>query len=447
MKKYITGFLSMIVAACFMFAGCQEDKDVTFDATFPQNSFSFKPIPGGAVMHYKIPNDKDVIGIKVRYHNAQGKEVLRAASYACDSVELIGFNEARQGVEAFVTLCARNLSESEPVRVTFDTKDSGPVLFMNNVEIRSGWHGFDMKYAVPDGAKGLAHVFYLGKSPFTEGIDTLLLGSYAFNGGEGTMHFDMEQAGGKHTIVVRTEDFAGYIVKEKVWENIEAYEISQLPASEFDFTASCNVITDENAKLGAQYLFDGDTKGLINFPVNNKNYYYTFLAGPNAVGAPFIVDLREPKQIASTKLYAMLYLNNRDIPYKGSLLPYADIWNGAYQNKLPCSVTIYGTNDKDNSSSWKQIGSYEEMNNTPNANRWCRYCLVNDEYIHRISDLDAAQAADPISLSINIKADESPYRYLILVVNDTYAARYAHMDQNENKYVTLHEWEIYTKAE
>ena len=77
------------------------------------------------------------MGVKVRYRNAQGEDVLRTASYACDSIELIGFNEAQQNVEAFVTLCDRNNVESDPVKVTFSTKDSGPVAFFDKLQIKT----------------------------------------------------------------------------------------------------------------------------------------------------------------------------------------------------------------------------------------------------------------------------------------------------------------------
>ena len=442
MKKWIYIFL----AACFL-CSCQDEEKVAFDATVGQDAFTFTPVPGGAVMHYKLPNDKEVMSIKVRYRNAQGEEMLRSASYACDSVELIGFNEAQQGVEAFVTLCDRANVESEPVRVTFDTKDSGPVSFFDNLSVTAGWHGFDMKYDVPDGACGLVHVFYLGESPFVSGLDTLLLGTYAFNGGSGEMHFDLQQKADSHTVIIRTEDFAGYMVKEKVWENVGAYEVAQLPATEFTFTPSCNVVDDPESKLGVSYLFDGDTKGLVNFPIKNVNEYYTFLAGPDAIGAPFIFEFDEPKQIAEVKLYAMLNLNGRTIPYKGNIMPYSDIWNGQYQNKLPCSFTIYGTNNKDDQSSWVELNAYEELPSTPNENRWSQYCISNDGNTPRLQDAEAVEAADPCVVTLQVRATEEPYRYLILVVNDTYDAKYAWVDQNPDNYVTLHELEVYTKAE
>ena len=150
-------FIYVLLMVC-TFCCCKDDESTTFNVEI-SDSFSFTPVSGGAIMHYQLPKDGDVMGVKVRYRNAQGEDVLRTASYACDSIELIGFNEAQQNVEAFVTLCDRNNVESDPVKVTFSTKDSGPVAFFDKLQIKPSWKGFDMTWDVPAGAKGLVHVF------------------------------------------------------------------------------------------------------------------------------------------------------------------------------------------------------------------------------------------------------------------------------------------------
>lgn len=426
------------------FYSCEDDRTAVFDVEIP-DGFSFRTMPGGAVMYYQLPKNKDVMGIRVRYRNAQGQDVLRTASYACDSIELTGFDEARTGVEAFVTLCDRNNVESEPVRVTFDTENSGPVAFFDNLKITPGWNGFNMRWDVPSGARGLVHVFYLGKSPFTSESDTLLMGSYAFNGGKGSMQFEPKQRAAQYTVVVRTEDFAGYTVKEKEWENVDSYSVMKLEPENFEFTTPVPVITNSTAKLGVEYLFDGNLKGV--FPVIETEYN-TFLAGPNAFGKPFVVDFGTAKQIAQVKLYAIrngagTFLRKDS----GSPALYKDIWDGEYQNKLPSSLTIYGTDNKDDRTSWVEIGSYEEQPDGPNENRWCRYCATNTGNEVKLKSIEEFTAAEPISLTINIPTEVSMYRYLILVVNGSYDVKYAHQDQNQNEYVTFHELEIYTKAE
>lgn len=58
-------------------------------------------------MRYRLPADPDILSIRVRYQDAFGKEILRTGSYACDSLFLVGFNEARQGVLASITLASK----------------------------------------------------------------------------------------------------------------------------------------------------------------------------------------------------------------------------------------------------------------------------------------------------------------------------------------------------
>lgn len=438
-KKLI--YVAMIACAC---CSCKDDEAAVFDVEIP-DGFSFRAMPGGAVMHYQLPQNKDVMAIRVRYQDARGGEVLRTASYACDSIELIGFDEAREGVEAFVTLCDRNDVESEPVRVTFDTEDSGPVAFFHELEVTPGWKGFNMKWDVPAGARGLVHIFYLGKSPFTSELDTLLVSSYAFNGGKGNMQFEPKQLAAQYTVLIRTEDFAGHMVKEKEWKNVASYSVIKSDPKSFDFTTAVPVITSSTAKLGMEYLFDGNLKGV--YPVI-EGEYNTFLAGPNAFGEPFIVDFGTAKQIAQVKLYAILNgaitVLRKD---SGSPALFKEIWDGEYQNKLPASLTLYGTDHKDDRTSWVEIGTYGEATNGPNENRWCRYSATNPDNEARLNSVEALAAAEPVSLTINIPTEVSMYRYLILVVNDSYDMKYAHADQNQNHYVTFHELEIYTKAE
>ena len=129
MKKLIYILLTLSI-----FYGCQEDKEVGFDITIPQENISFQPTAGGAIMRYRLPADPDILSIRVRYQDAFGKEILRTGSYACDSLFLVGFNEARQGVLASITLCNRNNVESAPLEIAFDTKDSGPVAFFEQLE-------------------------------------------------------------------------------------------------------------------------------------------------------------------------------------------------------------------------------------------------------------------------------------------------------------------------
>lgn len=54
------------------------------------------------------------------------------------SLLITGFNEARKGVKAYVTLCDRNDVESEALEVTFDTRDFRTGRFYQQLRGRSG---------------------------------------------------------------------------------------------------------------------------------------------------------------------------------------------------------------------------------------------------------------------------------------------------------------------
>lgn len=151
---------------------CQKD-EAYFDVLVPADGLTFSPVEGGAVMHYRLPADEEVYGIRVRYKDAFGRDMIRTGSYACDSLLITGFNEARKGVKAFVTLCNRNDVESEALEVTFDTRDSGPIAFINNLEVVSGWgNGFVLTYNLKEDLKGMVNLFYVGEDPKTKQPDT-----------------------------------------------------------------------------------------------------------------------------------------------------------------------------------------------------------------------------------------------------------------------------------
>ena len=84
--------------------GCQKE-EAYFDVLVPADGLTFSPVEGGAVMHYRLPADEKVYSIRVRYQDGFGKDMIRTGSYACDSLLITGFNEARKGVKAYVTLC------------------------------------------------------------------------------------------------------------------------------------------------------------------------------------------------------------------------------------------------------------------------------------------------------------------------------------------------------
>lgn len=432
MKKVI-GLLILIG----ILGGCSDD-DSYFGEAISKESLSFTPLAGGAVMHYRLPKHTDVMGIRVRYQNAYGEEELRTGSYACDTLVLSGFTEARTGVLARVALCDRAGNESAPVEVMFDTKDSGPILFFNKLEITPSWQGFTMSYSVEEKADGMAHVFYVGKNPNTQETDTLLLSSFYFTQGIDTLSYKLQQEYDANTVVVRTEDIqSGHTVKQGVYENIKSYNMEMLPASEYDFLDPEELsIEDDASLLSKDYLFDGDTRGETSYGLGITSFG-TYLAGPMAFDKPlFIIDLKEPKHLAEVRLYTIL---NLDRWYHG-------IFGGTYEEKLPCNVTVFASNSKDDESSWVELGHFEQDKALDPSLRWCEK-VPSVYYSERLKTPEEIRRATPYYMLIQFPINAEAYRYLKLVATETFYSCFGNRHSNLEQYVTFHEFEVYTKKD
>ena len=97
--------------------------------------------------------------------------------------------------------------------------------------------------------KDLVHTYFIwGVSPFTSELDTLLVGTYVFSGGAGRMQLSPKQDMESYDVIIRTEDFAGYAVKQKVWENVAAYKVEKLAPENFTFTSTAEVQVHTQAK-------------------------------------------------------------------------------------------------------------------------------------------------------------------------------------------------------
>lgn len=426
-----------ILIGFFVLYACQDD-ETSFGITMPKDDLRFEKAPGGAIMYYKLPADDNIMSIRIRYKDAFGNDIIRTGSYATDSVTLVGFNEARENVEGFVSLCSRSGDESEPVKVTFSTMDSGPVAFFDSVEVASAWEGFSVKYNMPVAASGLAHIFYIGKNPLNQQPDTILMKSIALKKGEEKLKFTLQQKAPAHTVVIRTEDFRGYIVKEKVWTDVPAYEREKISGDKLDLETKVPYIEDDKAKIGKKYLFDGNVKGVYGLSLMEE---HTFLAGPNAVGKDFILKLPEKKVISTFRLYGMLYF--ADLPTPSEDSKYGSIWNFAYINKLPCELTCYG---RLGNGEWKEIGNFKQEPKvdgfTDPLLAWGIRCVYVATY--RLSTRDEYDRAEPAYLEIEFPVDGDEYDQLKFVVNKTFN-NWRGGDNNFRQYVTFHELEVYVK--
>lgn len=418
---------------------CSNDDQVRFDVVMPRENVSFIPRPGGAVMHYRLPAESDVQAVNIRYRDALGNSIYRSGSYTCDTLLIVGFNEAVENVPAEITLSNRTYEESDPIQVSFSTLDSGPTTFLKNVEIRPSWDGFMLLYSMKEEVEGMAHVFYLGKNPLTHETDTISVASFLLNKGRDTLLYPLQQISPTNTVFVRVEDFRGYIVGQREWKDVVSYETSLLTLDDFDFEDPNQLsIEDEMAQVGYRYLFDGDTRGQ-NLPGDAMG---TYITEPNAVGKDlFIMDLREARPIAQIKLYCMLCVKR--IPsHLSSSSEWALIWRSEYMDKLPCKFVVYGSNDKEDDSSWVELGRFEEDRYLEFSQRWSNRTASS---YYPLIDAGNIKNEDPQSVTLNFFANGDAYRYLKVVVNDVFTNINRLDIFNPQKRVTFHEFEVYVQ--
>ena len=438
-------FLFVILLGFF---ACQDDDDTSFGIKMSQEGIRFKPVPGGAVMYYTLPSESDVFALNVRYSDFRGHEVLKVGSYGCDSLILDGFNQAQKGILARVSLVNRSNEESSPIEVTFDTEDSAPYAFFDQAEVTSFWNGFMMSYQTPDIVAGMVHVLYLGTNPLTQQLDTLLLKSFPINQGGDTLFFQLQQERANNVVIIRTEDYRGYRVRQKIWDNIEAYQTRKVNGNELEFIDVQGLsVESENDKVGVKYLFDGDTKGEQRRNANSMLSLYTFLAGPQAWGAPFILDMKEKVTPASIRIYGMLNMNIKfPSAVHGKWSNHVDgdtgdWWLGVYRDKLPSAITVYASNDKDGND-WVKIGNFYQHYNTSEEFRWSHRCTSKDFVI---KDIEALEAADPAYCEVEFVPSQEKYRYLKLVVDEIFNFNQYRWTYNKSFYLTMHELEVYIK--
>lgn len=467
-----------IIAAVMFFTSCSDNNDGGVKIDPPVNGFTFKPAPGGAIMHYVLPDNDQITGLQVSYIGEDGKGKLFTGSATSDSLQLVGFNHAQEKVTGYVSYIMRDQSKSEPIEVEFNTLDSAPVEFLNSVKVASNWNGFSISFDNDAETRGIVHVFYLGVDPLSNLPDTILMNSFYLekSSDEQIKNYRMQQnVGDKVSVVVKAEDFSGNLVGQKSWNDVKMLEMEKASyGSDFQFYCD-NIVTDDFSNVGLKYLFDGDLTGVSqtqkeNYydpPYSKNSKFCTFLAGPDAFGEdahPWYFDMKKDNVLANLRIYSMLswwdYETYRSIDAEGDIPGNeAGFYITSYwENRTPCDVTLYGMKDngqnpssyedlKNMSGEWVKIGSFYENPNTSPSSRYCPHA-GNKDGSGQFTTMAALQAASPEFLEIVIPASEqgSGYRYLKLVINDTFKLSASWQSPantyNNKKYVIAQELEI-----
>src|SRR5699024_3300341 len=101
---------------------------------------------------------------------------------------------------------------------------------------------------------------------------------------------------------------------------------------------------------GSRKLAFQESWGSTMTPAN----MYSLVTLPYAVNKPdapkyYILDIKDPKQVSSIRMYGMLNLNSMTKP---------SVFVTCYGTMLPNDVTIYASNDKDDNNSWVKVGNF-----------------------------------------------------------------------------------------
>lgn len=444
-------------------AACKDDEETSFDVPVEfKHPLAFREIPGGAVMKYYLPDNAGIFGVRVRYTDAFGNQMMKDGSYLSDSLILSGFTEARKNVPAQVTFFNSSMVETEPLEVTFNTLPSATIAVFDELTVNPYWGGFNVTYQSPETVSGMIHVFYLGINPKTKLQDSILMASFPIQEGGDTLNFVLKQAMDSTDVIVRTDDFKGYRVHQKVFKKLPCLSMDTLDYhdGEFDFRFTGKVWEDETYQFGQKYLFDGDKKGTTyrqNKLGGERYKYATFVTERDAFGERFIIDLKEERIPASVRLYAFLNYQTSWPLLSSTRTPEVlnKLWNGSYLSKLPCKVKLYGTNENPETVALDACAPLFTLDDDPD-NRLFRkgnyWTAKTDEqtgkyhYLDYFSATDAeVEAAEPVFLDMLCNYTGAKYRYLIFVVTDTYDAYQG--EKNTEEYITFNELEVFIKAE
>jgi hypothetical protein len=109
------------------------------------------PIPGGAIVSYKIPDTDDLLAIKAVYALSNGKHMEVMASYFVDTLKLEGFVDM---LEHEVTLYSISRSQvlSDPVKVYFTPLESSLSKVIKTVQIFADFGGATFQWKNEDNA-------------------------------------------------------------------------------------------------------------------------------------------------------------------------------------------------------------------------------------------------------------------------------------------------------
>ena len=459
---------------------CSDDDVEVFDVSTSDLKLSFSSYAGGAILHYTLPADPDIYGIKVRYENEFGEQVTRQGTYTTDSLDLSGFAYAQEQVPVDITLTNKEGIESDVKTEYFSTQVSPTVQMFEDIKVSPYWDGF--RVIIPGiedkrARNGRLNIYYLGTNPVTQELDTLYAfdwGAYPLQAYSDTLLFteikDSEIQ--DVTVVIKSEDNKGHFVRREVYENIATPHPVQLEPSDFEFSTNAETET----KVGIEeefhenYLFDGDTKGSTCLYGQVLSKHYTYRTKPNTEFDDeknvFSINMDKERGLAWVRIYAPLNIRLRGTGYYVPT-PFAD-----YFFYAPSHVIVYGAPSADApESEWVQLTEYykdwrpyldfdsEDYDGKLDFRNewwWIRSSTHNyNEEVHVIEKQDAFEEAEPCYLQINCPLEnDGKYKSFKIRVKETYSEseKEGEFVSNPGTYekagvIAMHELEIFVRGE
>ena len=435
--------LFVILVLCGFWA-CKDD-EVVFDAPVPEETITFEPAPGGAIMRYTLPENTDICGICARYLDAQGEEVTMVGTVFVDSLVLTGFHAPQVDVPVSISVLDNNNVESTSIERTFSTLASAPYAFMDSVQVVSTWGGVQIEASYTGAVSGIVDVYRVGTNPFTKEIDTLYVTNFAITVGDMSNFMQIESEGDETTVVLRSEDGNGNFVRSVIFPGLTQFAIEQYPQEKlaisdpggysYEYEGEPDMAHGWFSSVGIQYLIDGDNKG-TRCAAERGEYgsdrYYTYVTNADACGSYVQLELEEPRVIGTVRVYA-------------SLCNYSDgsHFNMNYDDRLPNHIRILASNDPDlPMEEWTEIGEFYQ-NREGNAGNWTDaipYFGFEAPTLQQISE------ADPVYAEAVCELGDTEYQYLRVVAVDHFST-WHYVGDNIADYISYHELEVYVKVE
>ncbi len=445
MKKIL-----LILLTIPLLFSCKDDELESFDVDLSTLDVSFTPYEGGAYMNYTLPPNADIYGIQAKYKDWTGKEMLVKGTHANNQLDLFGFNEAASNIPVAITLIDHKGNHSEQVNKTFATLSSSSFSIFDELEVAPHWNGFRVTYPELDShIEGFMNIYFVGKDPVSKEIDTIRTTTLPLmKDGYNYMYTDIQEEDntGQVTVVVKTEDNRGNIMRTQVFENIEVSMSTKFPSDQIGFEGSS--VEGGSEIYGSEFLFDGLLRGERCLEGNDDRKYYVYKSEP---GAEFdsttnviTLDLQDAKEIAWIRIYSQLCAK----------LPSSRTPNQIFRMRLhlqfyyPSHVILYGANDKDApETEWVYLSEYYEHPQIDQTSRWS-FPGFDPENYYTNDELEKFKAQDPNYIQLNVNITGNQYRYVKVRVKET------HFTQMESGSLTgytgeftMEELEVYVKKE